>query len=104
DAQAVTAIDYLHGESFIELPEINVIQLHAGALQQLGDGEDWTDPHFVRLATCYLEAPEDQLVRNAELIGALAGHQQRSRCAIGELRGVAGGYGALAAGLVEMRL
>src|SRR5438046_620472 len=87
-AQTIAAIDYLHGKSFIEFPEVNVIHLHASALQQLGNGENRADSHFVRFAACYLEAAEDQLVGNAELIGALPRHQQRSRCAIRELRGV----------------
>src|SRR6266481_1858057 len=104
NAQPVTAVNHLHGKGFIQLPHVDIIHLQAGPLQQLRNGEDRTDAHFIRIASGNLEAAKNELVRNAQLIGALAGHQQRDRSSIRELRRVSCRYASLAAGLIKMRL
>ena len=50
---------HLHGEGLVELPQIDVGDALAGALQQLRNGEHRTDAHFVRLAAGDREAAED---------------------------------------------
>src|SRR5579871_163799 len=51
DAELVAAVEALAGESFVELPEIDIVDLQAMALQQLGHGEDRADTHLVGFAT-----------------------------------------------------
>src|SRR5207244_728811 len=50
DAELVTRIQALAGEGFVELPEIDVVDRQAVALQELRHGVDRTDAHLVRLA------------------------------------------------------
>src|SRR6185436_19304619 len=50
DAELVARIEALAGEGFIELPEIDVVDLQAMALQQFRHGVDRPDAHLVRLA------------------------------------------------------
>src|SRR5581483_615062 len=56
DAQAVAAVDHLHREGLVQLPQIDVFDLFAGLLEQLRHGEHGTDAHFVRLAAGHREA------------------------------------------------
>src|SRR6267378_3172478 len=39
DAQAVATVDHLDGERFVQLPQIDVLDLRAGLLEQLRHGE-----------------------------------------------------------------
>ena len=103
-SQAVAAVDHLHCKSLVQFPEADIIHLQAGALEQLGHREDGTDAHFVRITTRNLKSAKHQLVGHTQLIGALAGHQQSGRSAVGKLRGVAGRHGALAAVRIKVRL
>src|SRR6266404_1226266 len=50
DAKLVTGIEALAGKSLVELPNIDINDFQAMALQQLRHGEDRTDAHLVRLA------------------------------------------------------
>src|SRR5690348_16738977 len=50
DAELVPTVDDLHGESFVQFPQVDVGHLLARALQQLRDGEYRADAHFIRLA------------------------------------------------------
>src|SRR6202171_150053 len=59
DAELVAAVDHLHRERLVELPEPDVVDFLAGALEQSRHGEDGADAHFIRLATGHREAPED---------------------------------------------
>ena len=61
DAQTVAAVNYLHGESFIEFPEINVFSFQTLAPQQPGYSKNWSDTHFIRFAAGDLEAAENQM-------------------------------------------
>ena len=58
DAEAVAAVHDLNRECFVELPQIDVVDLQAGALQEPGHREDRTDAHLVGLAAGYREAAE----------------------------------------------
>ena len=66
DAETIAAVDDLHGESFVEFPEIDIVDVKALALEQFGDGKYRADAHLVGFATGDLEAAENQLVRDAE--------------------------------------
>src|SRR6266849_6861742 len=103
DAQAIAAVDDLRGERLVQLPHVDVVDLQAVTLQELGYRVDGTDAHLVRLAAGDGEAAEDELRANAEGLGAVHRHHERRAGAVGELRGIAGGHGPLAGVLVEVR-
>ena len=94
--EAVAAVDDLRGERLVQLPHVDVVDLQAVTLQQLGHREHRADAHLVRLAAGDGEAAEDELRPDAEGLGAIHRHHQRRAGAVGELRRVAGGDGALA--------
>src|SRR3569623_2855311 len=50
DAELVARVEALAGEGLVELPEIDVVDLQAVALQELRHREDRADAHLVRLA------------------------------------------------------
>src|SRR5262249_11448011 len=85
NAQTVAAIDDLHGEGFVQLPEINVINLQPVALQQFRYGEDRADAHLVGLAAGDGESAEDHQWFDAEFFRRVPRHQQCGRSAVGEL-------------------
>src|SRR4051812_20226748 len=91
DAELVARIEALAGEGFVELPEVDVIDLEAVALQQLRHGEDRPDAHLVRLAARRRPGHEAAHRVEAALLGVLGFHQNDGRRAIRELAGIAGG-------------
>src|SRR5471032_375780 len=56
--QPVAAIDDLHREGFVELPQADVRHLQTSALEQARNGEDGTNAHLVGLAARHREAAE----------------------------------------------
>ena len=50
DAEPVAAVDHLHGEGFVQFPQVDVVDLQSVAFEQLGHGKHRADAHFVRLA------------------------------------------------------
>src|SRR5215208_2028554 len=50
DAELVAAVEHLHRERFVQLPQIDVVDRQAVALQQARDREHGTDTHLVGLA------------------------------------------------------
>src|SRR6478672_5291310 len=50
DAELVARVEALAGKGLVELPNIDVVDLQAGALQQLRDREHRADAHLVGLA------------------------------------------------------
>src|SRR5689334_722657 len=59
NAEAVAAVDHLHGEGLVQLPEPDILDLEPGALEELGHGEHRSDSHLVGLAARDREAAED---------------------------------------------
>src|SRR5450756_2541028 len=51
DAEPVPAVNHLHGKSFVELPQVNVVHFQAQTCQHLGDGKRRADAHFIGLTT-----------------------------------------------------
>src|SRR5215831_16746357 len=102
NAELVAAVDHLRGESLVQLPHADVLELDAGPLEQLWDRVHGTDAHLVGLAPGHGEAAEDQLGLDAERLGAVHGHEHRGGSAVGELGGVARRHRALPAVLVEV--
>ena len=43
------AVQHLHRERLVQLPQPDVVHLQAEPVEQLRDGEDRADAHFVRL-------------------------------------------------------
>src|SRR6202030_1005254 len=50
DAEPVAAVQSLHGEGLVELPEPDILDLEPVLPQQLWNGENPADPHLVRRA------------------------------------------------------
>src|SRR6185436_3382763 len=89
NAQLVTAIDYLHCESLVQLPQPDVCDFLAGLLEQLRNGEHGPDAHLVGFAAGNGKAPIDAH-RFESLAGShLVAHQHLRRSTIGKLAGVA---------------
>src|SRR5262252_2907658 len=102
NAELVAAVDHLRGESLVQLPHADVLELDAGPLEQLWDRVHGTDSHLVGLAPGHGEPAEDQLGLDTERLGAVHGHEHRGGSAVGELGGVARRHRALSAVLVEV--
>src|SRR5437588_10367871 len=51
DAELVARIQTLAGESFVQFPDVDVVDLQPMALQQFRNGVDRADAHLVRLAS-----------------------------------------------------
>src|SRR3546814_6301726 len=49
DAQLVAAIEHLHRERLVQLPQPDIVHLEAEASEQFGNPEHRTDPHLVGL-------------------------------------------------------
>src|SRR5882757_3702796 len=90
DSEAVAAVENLHGEGFVELPQADVFHLDARTLQQPGYGKDGADAHFIRFASGDGEAPEDAERLDSALFRKLRVHDHAGARAIRELAGVAG--------------
>src|SRR6185369_3234751 len=89
DAKLVARVEALAGERFVELPEVDVVDLQAMTLQQLRHGEDRADAHLVRLAAGRGPGDETSHRIEAALLGVLGFHQHDRGRAVGELAGVA---------------
>jgi hypothetical protein len=82
DSKAIAAVENLHGEGFIELPQPDVFHFDARALQQPGHRKDRADAHFIRFAPRDGEAPEDAERLDAALFRKLRIHDDAGACAI----------------------
>ena len=91
DAELVARVEALAGEGLVQLPEVDVVDLEAVALQQLRHGEHRTDAHLVRLAARGRPGDEAAHRLEAAALGVLGFHQHHGGGAVGELAGVAGG-------------
>src|SRR5688572_25553856 len=94
DADTVAAVDHLHRESLVQLPQIDVFHLLSGLLQELRYCEHGADAHFFRIAARGGEAAEDAQRFQVAPRGFFVRHDYAGRSAIGELAGVAGGDAA----------
>src|SRR5690349_22120123 len=90
-AQLVAAIDHLNGECLVELPQADVVDIHAGAREELRYGKDRSDAHFVGLAPGDGETAEYPKRLEAAGRRELVADHDAGRRAVGELAGVAGG-------------
>ncbi len=91
DAEPVAAVDHLHGEGLVQLPEADVVDLEAVRLEELRHGEHRADAHLVRIAAGDRDAAIDAERREVALARELRLHQHAGAGAVGKLRGVAGG-------------
>ena len=95
DAELIAAVDALRRERFVQFPEVDVVLPDADVLEQPWNREHGTDTHLVGFARGDREAAIDAHRLDAELAGAFGAHEERHGGAVGELRGVAGGHGAV---------
>src|SRR5262249_55719786 len=58
DTEFVATVQDLDRERLVELPQVDVGNLLAGALEQFGNREHRADAHLVRLATGHRKPPE----------------------------------------------
>src|SRR5271165_612909 len=91
DTELVAAVDHLHGEGLVELPEADVVHLEAVGLEELRNGEHRPDAHLVWIAAGDRDAAIDPERRQVALARELRLHQHAGARAVGKLRGVAGG-------------
>src|SRR5450631_1765452 len=88
DAELVARIQALAGEGFVELPEVDIADLEAVALQQFWHREHRPDTHFVRLATGRRPGDKAPQRLQAALLGVFGFHQYHGCCAIRQLAGI----------------
>src|SRR3954453_18267207 len=91
DAELVPAIQHLHRESFVQLPQADVVDGQAITLEQARHGEYRADAHLVRLAPGGDEAAEDAERVQPALRGFLVAHDHARAGAVRKLAGIAGG-------------
>src|SRR5262249_50725445 len=85
DAEPVAAVEALHGKGLVELPEVDVGDLEAVALQQLWHREDRADSHLVGLAARHHHTAVDAERIEAALLRELRIHHHAGGRAIREL-------------------
>src|SRR5262249_7003936 len=91
NAQPIRAIQNLHGECLIQLPETDILDVESSAPEELGHGKDGADTHFIRFAPRYCKAPEyPQRLQPATFRKTRINDHGR-RCPIRELARVASG-------------
>ena len=95
DAELVLAIEHLHRESLVQLPQADIVHLKVVALEQFRDREDRADAHLVRLGAGNGHADIAAERGEAALLGHLLLHQHAGRRTVRQLRGIAGGDGAV---------
>src|ERR1700722_19617891 len=97
DPEFIAAVDDLHRKGFVELPEIDIIDIKTMTLEQTRDREYRPDAHLVRLAARRNEATKDTKRLQALLGGELVAHDDGGACAVGKLARVAPGDGVAGA-------
>src|SRR5436190_2255367 len=91
DAELVARIQALASEGFVQLPEIDVVDLEAMALQQFWHGVDRADAHLVGFAASSSPGDEAAERMQAALLRVLGFHQHDGGSTVRELAGVARG-------------
>src|SRR6267142_1080339 len=91
DAKLIAAINHLHGERLVQLPEIDVVDRQTVALEQAWYRKHWTDAHFVWLATGRDEPPEYAEGFQPLLRRELVTHNHRRARPVRQLARVAAG-------------
>src|ERR1700724_2986061 len=89
NAEAITAIQHLASECFIELPQIDIADSITGTVEQPRDRVNRTHAHFVGLATGHRKAAKQPQGVQAAPLGEFALHDDAGAAAVGELARVA---------------
>ncbi|CAN0131068.1 unnamed protein product, partial [Chrysoparadoxa australica] len=76
------AVQDLHGEGFIELPQADIVHGQAVRFQKLGHSVDRTDAHLVGVQTRHGDAAIGAQRLKAAFFSLFAFHQHRSRAAV----------------------
>jgi len=103
EAQLAHRREHLGGECLVQLHEVDVLRLQAGALERLPGGRHGTDAHHrgVDAGRGAAHHPRERLA--AQLAGALLARHDDAGRAVVDLRGVAGRDGpALAKDRLEL--
>ncbi|GCC49484.1 hypothetical protein chiPu_0033851, partial [Chiloscyllium punctatum] len=96
------AAQHLGGEGLVQLPGLDVLQGHPVALQKRTRRQHRAEAHDRGIERRPLAVEDDGLRRQAVLGHRLLRRQDHPGCAVGDLRGIAGGD--LAPGALEHRL
>src|SRR5687767_12892253 len=94
NADAVAAVDHLHREGLVQLPQIDVFHLLSGLFQELRYREHRADAHLFRIAAGGGEAAENAQRFQVAARGFPLGHDHAGGSAVGKLARVAGGDAA----------
>ena len=89
NAELVATVNDLHGEGFVQLPQVDVFDFQAGALEQFRHGEHRTDTHFVRLTASHRKSAKHAYGCKTFAGRQLVAHDELCRGTVGELTGVA---------------
>ena len=79
DAELVAAVEHLHREGLVQLPQVDVVDRQAQALEHLRHREHRADAHLVGLAAGDREAEEAAERLQAALLGELLVHHHARR-------------------------
>src|ERR1700729_1065207 len=91
NTQLGAAVKHLDGKRFVQLPQVDVADLDAGAFEQARYRIQGADAHFVGLATGHREAAENAQRLQTALLGEFGVHHHTGAAAVGELTGIARG-------------
>ena len=91
DAELVLAVEHLHREGLVELPQADVAHLEPEAIEQLRNREHRPDAHLVRLSAGDGHADIAAERFQPALLGERGIHDDAYRCTVGKLAGVARG-------------
>src|SRR5579862_5535389 len=88
NAEPIPAVQDLNCEGFVELPQVDLLEAYARALEQSWHREDRTDSHLVGLAAGDGKAAENAERLDAPALCELPIHDDAGARAVGELAGV----------------
>ncbi len=92
NAQPVLAIEHLHGEGLVELPQADIVHGQVEPLQQFRHSEDRPDTHLIGLGAGDRHADIAAQWRQAAAFGGLRFHDHAGRGAVRQLAGIACGH------------
>jgi len=86
NTELLDAVSSLARKGFIDLKNVNVVDLEAGILEGCWDGQSGTNTHDSWWDASNSEAEDSSVNFTSELNSDIASGQQNARCAISNLR------------------
>ena len=91
NTQLALAVQGLRSKGFVQLPQVDILNGQAVALEQLGHGKHGANAHLIGLATGHGKATESAQRLEAQTLGHLRLHHHAGTRPIGQLRSIACG-------------